>query len=258
MTAGVTRLLDYQHDDGGWGWWKTDENHPFMTAYAVYGLLETRANGYQVNDWKIRQGLGATVKLYREYPRAVPALKAYMLFVLTRAALMGLEPRRGWSRAVRPRGGVDRPVGTAHRPDAVRPGVAPVVARRRQGCARRRAGDDRCWARSSRPAISRGGSWTTTRCSRTGPTAASKPRRPAVQALAARNPGSPAAGSRRPLSAGQPPVRRVLGEHEADGDGALRPDGIHEGARRGAGGLCRRCLGEWHGSQDGDTLTPRR
>lgn len=92
VTAGVTRLLDYQHEDGGWGWWKTDENHPFMTAYAIYGLLEARANGYQVNDWKIRRGLGALVKLYREYPRAVPALKAYMLFVFARASAAGLEP----------------------------------------------------------------------------------------------------------------------------------------------------------------------
>ena len=91
VTAGVTRLLDYQHEDGGWGWWKTDENHPFMTAYALYGLLETRANGYQVNEWKVRQGLGALAKLYREYPRAVPALKAYMVYVLARASAAGLE-----------------------------------------------------------------------------------------------------------------------------------------------------------------------
>jgi uncharacterized protein YfaS (alpha-2-macroglobulin family) len=92
VTAGVARLLDYQHDDGGWGWWKTDENHPFMTAYAVYGLLETKAGGYQVNDYKVRQGLGALVALYRDYPRAVPALRAYMLFVLARARAAGLEP----------------------------------------------------------------------------------------------------------------------------------------------------------------------
>ena len=95
VTAGLTRLLDYQHDDGGWGWWKTDENHPFMTAYAIYGLLETRENGYQVNEWKIRQGLAALVKLYREYPRAVPALKAYMIYVLTRASAAGLEAESG-------------------------------------------------------------------------------------------------------------------------------------------------------------------
>ena len=123
VTAGVTRLLDYQHEDGGWGWWKTDENHPFMTAYAIYGLLETKANGYQVNDWKIRRGLGALAKLYREYPRAVPALKAYMLFVLARAAAVGLEPDTGDGAALRsrrrarPRCG---PVAPISRPTAAR------------------------------------------------------------------------------------------------------------------------------------------
>jgi alpha-2-macroglobulin len=95
VTAGLTRLLDYQHDDGGWGWWKTDENHPFMTAYAIYGLLEAKANGYQVDAAKIRQGLGALVRLYREYPRAVPALKAYMIFVISRARAAGLVPDAG-------------------------------------------------------------------------------------------------------------------------------------------------------------------
>lgn len=92
VTAGIARLADYQHEDGGWGWWKTDENHPFMTAYAVYGLLETRASGFPVDDWRIRRGLAALVTLYQTYPRAVPALKAYMVYVLTRAAAAGIEP----------------------------------------------------------------------------------------------------------------------------------------------------------------------
>ncbi len=43
VSEGLERLYDYQHEDGGWGWWKTDENHPFMTAYAVFGLLEAAA-----------------------------------------------------------------------------------------------------------------------------------------------------------------------------------------------------------------------
>jgi hypothetical protein len=37
VSEGLRRLYDYQHDDGGWGWWKADQNHPFMTAYALYG-----------------------------------------------------------------------------------------------------------------------------------------------------------------------------------------------------------------------------
>ncbi len=91
-TAGLARLLDYQHDDGGWGWWKTDENQPFMTAYAVYGLLETRAAGYKVPEDRLRNGITAVARLYRKYPRAVPALKAYMVYVLERSASVKLQP----------------------------------------------------------------------------------------------------------------------------------------------------------------------
>ena len=91
-TAGLNRLLDYQHEDGGWGWWKTDENEPFMTAYATFGLLETRAAGYKVPNDRIANGLAALVRLYRKYPRAVPALKAYMLYVLARAHAEKIEP----------------------------------------------------------------------------------------------------------------------------------------------------------------------
>ena len=47
--AGLKRLYDYQHDDGGFGWWKTDENHPFMTAYALYGLVEAHRAQRQVD-----------------------------------------------------------------------------------------------------------------------------------------------------------------------------------------------------------------
>ena len=92
VTAGIARLLEYQHDDGGWGWWRTGENHPFMTAYAVYGLLETRLSGYPVDEWRIRRGLASIVSQYQAYPRAVPALKAYLLYVLARASAAGIEP----------------------------------------------------------------------------------------------------------------------------------------------------------------------
>ncbi|MGE0042628.1 MAG: alpha-2-macroglobulin [Vicinamibacterales bacterium] len=86
VSQGLARLYDYQHDDGGWGWWKTDENHPFMTAYAIYGLMEARDAGYKVEDWRIDNGARALARMYQDYPRAVPDLKAYMAYVLARAA----------------------------------------------------------------------------------------------------------------------------------------------------------------------------
>ncbi len=83
VSEGLRRLYDYQHEDGGWGWWKTDENHPFMTAYAVYGLLEAQRAGYKVDGWRLQNGARALKKLFDQYPRAVPDLKAYMAYVLT-------------------------------------------------------------------------------------------------------------------------------------------------------------------------------
>jgi uncharacterized protein YfaS (alpha-2-macroglobulin family) len=57
--ASLNRLYDFQHDDGGWGWWKEDDSDHWMTAYVVWGLslardakvglkagVLRRANGY--------------------------------------------------------------------------------------------------------------------------------------------------------------------------------------------------------------------
>ena len=41
--AGLERLYQFQHNDGGWGWWENDESTPYMTAYVLLGL-DTAAN----------------------------------------------------------------------------------------------------------------------------------------------------------------------------------------------------------------------
>jgi uncharacterized protein YfaS (alpha-2-macroglobulin family) len=48
IRAGMDRLYDFQHEDGGWGWWKTDDSSEFMTAYVISGLKQARAAGYNV------------------------------------------------------------------------------------------------------------------------------------------------------------------------------------------------------------------
>lgn len=35
---GLERLYEFQHEDGGWGWWKDCDSDHFMTAYVVWGL----------------------------------------------------------------------------------------------------------------------------------------------------------------------------------------------------------------------------
>ncbi len=38
VRAGLARLYDFQHSDGGWGWWKEGDSDRFMSAYVVWGL----------------------------------------------------------------------------------------------------------------------------------------------------------------------------------------------------------------------------
>lgn len=92
VSEGLRRLYDYQHDDGGWGWWRTDENHPFMTAYALAGLLQAQEAGYKVETWRLGRAATSLAAQYGAYPRAVPDLKAYMAYVLALAATRRVVP----------------------------------------------------------------------------------------------------------------------------------------------------------------------
>jgi alpha-2-macroglobulin len=47
---GLERLYDFQHADGGWGWWKQGESDHFMTAYVVWGMTLGRQAGITVKS----------------------------------------------------------------------------------------------------------------------------------------------------------------------------------------------------------------
>jgi alpha-2-macroglobulin len=55
VSRGLDRLYRYQHNDGGWGWWKDDQTDPFMTAYVVDGLSSAMNAGYAVESWRLSQ-----------------------------------------------------------------------------------------------------------------------------------------------------------------------------------------------------------
>lgn len=46
---GLSRLYDFQHSDGGWGWWKKGDSDHFMTAYVLWGLSLARQSGVDVD-----------------------------------------------------------------------------------------------------------------------------------------------------------------------------------------------------------------
>mgnify|MGYP001362368019 CR=1 FL=1 len=57
VDAGLKKLYDFQHSDGGWGWWKNDESQPYMTAYVVYGLGLAMASGYDIKQDAVMRGI---------------------------------------------------------------------------------------------------------------------------------------------------------------------------------------------------------
>jgi uncharacterized protein YfaS (alpha-2-macroglobulin family) len=57
IRAGLDRLYEFQHEAGGWGWWKTDDSQPFMTAYVVAGLARARAAGINLREGVIDRGV---------------------------------------------------------------------------------------------------------------------------------------------------------------------------------------------------------
>jgi uncharacterized protein YfaS (alpha-2-macroglobulin family) len=50
VKAGLDRLYDFQHGDGGWGWWKQGESDHWMTAYVVWGLTLAHDADVQVRQ----------------------------------------------------------------------------------------------------------------------------------------------------------------------------------------------------------------
>lgn len=81
VRQGTDRLRDMQHDDGGWGWWKSDETNDFMTAYVVQGLALGRKAGVRFNDGMIERGAAWLRPRLVEYEED-PSMQAWLLYAV--------------------------------------------------------------------------------------------------------------------------------------------------------------------------------
>jgi len=82
IRAGLDRLYAFQHEDGGWGWWETDDSHPFMTAYVVAGLVQAKGADVQVNDDAVNKGVAWLQQDLAKDTKLAADLRAYMAYAL--------------------------------------------------------------------------------------------------------------------------------------------------------------------------------
>ncbi len=100
INAGLDRLNDFKHDDGGWGWWKEDATQVFMTAYVVSGLAQAKAAGYPKAENSLPGGVRYLQQQLKQHPRMIPELRAYVIYSLSLAGTKDLGPSLDtlWSR----------------------------------------------------------------------------------------------------------------------------------------------------------------
>lgn len=82
IRAGLDRLYDFQHEDGGWGWWKEDDSMVFMTAYVVSGLAQAKAAGYDVKAEALANAEKWLKGQLAQHERMRPDLRAYVVYSL--------------------------------------------------------------------------------------------------------------------------------------------------------------------------------
>jgi uncharacterized protein YfaS (alpha-2-macroglobulin family) len=102
MQAGLARLADYQHEDGGWGWWKEDASRVYMTAYVVSGVGQGAQYVPLTNEQRtmLHRGESYLHDELDQHPRMRPELRAAVVYALAEAGdnQVGNALDAQWSR----------------------------------------------------------------------------------------------------------------------------------------------------------------
>ena len=87
--TGLKRLYDFQHGDGGWGWWKEGQSDHWMTAYVVWGLTLAKQSGVAIKANVVERGTAFLDKTLVEQELNFD-MQAFMLHAIA-SRLTGLE-----------------------------------------------------------------------------------------------------------------------------------------------------------------------
>ncbi len=82
VNAGLKRLYNFQHSDGGWGWWTNDKTNPYMTAYVIYGMSLAKNAGYDLDSEIYNRGI-KNLENQLKSSNLNFTTEAYMLYSLT-------------------------------------------------------------------------------------------------------------------------------------------------------------------------------
>ncbi len=101
MQKGIQRLERFQHESGGWGWYKRDPDDPFMTATVVRGLSRANELGYPVDDVSLKRGRERLREMMdNEDVLDRLAYEAFALGTVEKRVLENVEKLNSYSRAL--------------------------------------------------------------------------------------------------------------------------------------------------------------
>ncbi len=90
VLKGLERIYNFQHDDGGWGFWQYDSSSPFITAYVVNGLIDAQSTGFTVRPYALDSALSYLESMiqttdFEDYRLVEADAKAYAYYALARS-----------------------------------------------------------------------------------------------------------------------------------------------------------------------------
>lgn len=82
VEKGLQRIYNFQQYDGGWGWWRSDQSQPQMTAYVMYGLTLAKKYGFDVSENVFDQGMRKMISEFNSISdRELQAFISYVLYL---------------------------------------------------------------------------------------------------------------------------------------------------------------------------------
>ncbi|HVT02538.1 MAG TPA: alpha-2-macroglobulin family protein [Thermoanaerobaculia bacterium] len=82
IRQGLSRLYDFQHSDGGWGWWKEGSSDYWMSSYVLWGLSIARDGGIEVRS-PVLQSAATYIEQSLVQVEDDPDKQAWMLHALS-------------------------------------------------------------------------------------------------------------------------------------------------------------------------------